>query len=47
MLWLYRKICQLRDMMGIAGEKGNLAMIIVACLTWLAIVVMQVLKFIG
>ena len=47
MLWLFRKLCYLRDMMSNAGSKGNLIMIIVACVIWLAILVMQVLKFIG
>ena len=45
MLWLFRKICYLRDMMSNAGNKANLIMIIVACVIWLTILVVQVLKF--
>ena len=45
MLWLFRKLCYLRDMMGNAVDKANLIMIIVACVIWLAILVMQILKF--
>lgn len=45
MLWLFRTLCYLRDMMGNAGDKANLIMIIVACVIWLAILVMQILKF--
>ena len=47
MLWLFRKLCYLRDMMGNAGDKANLIMIIVACVIWLAILVMQILKFLN
>lgn len=45
MLWLYRKLCYLRDMMGNTGGKANMIMIIVACMIWLIILIMQILKF--
>lgn len=32
-------------MMGNAGNKANLTMIIVACIIWLTILIMQILKF--
>lgn len=47
MLWLYVKLCHLRDRMGSAGAKGNLIMIIIAALAWLVILVCQIVKFIN
>lgn len=47
MLWLYGKLCHLRDRMGSAGAKGNLIMIIIACMVWVVILVCQIMKFIN
>lgn len=45
MLWLYRKLCYLKDMMGHAGDKANVTMIIIACVIWMTILVSQIIKF--